>query len=150
LPAALDGPAIRAMMCEARSNGKEALVAAATESQGHDIVVVGASAGGVEALRAIVTHLPADLDATVFVVLHLPPGGTSVLPRILQRAGQLRAVHASHRQRFDRSCIYIAPPDQHMRFANGHIELDRGPARTATARRSTRCSAPPPRRSAAA
>src|SRR5262249_45161010 len=41
--------------------------------------------------------------------------------------GQLRAVHASHCEQIDRSCIYIAPPDQHMRFADGRIELDRGP-----------------------
>jgi len=88
---------------------------------------VGASAGGVEALRAVVTHLPPDLAATVFVVLHLPPVGTSVLPRILERAGQLRAVHASDGTKFERACIYIAPPDQHMRFADGHIKLDRGP-----------------------
>jgi two-component system, chemotaxis family, protein-glutamate methylesterase/glutaminase len=99
----------------------------ATEPNGHDVVVVGASAGGVEALRAMVQGLPADLDATIFVVLHLPPSGTSVLPRILSRAGRLRAVHASDGVRFERGCIYIAPPDQHMRFADGHVTLDRGP-----------------------
>jgi two-component system chemotaxis response regulator CheB len=91
------------------------------------VVVVGASAGGVEALRAVVRELPADLDASVFIVLHLPPGGTSVLPRILSRAGRLRAVHASDGETFEKGCIYIAPPDQHMRFADGHVTLDRGP-----------------------
>src|SRR4051794_9679242 len=100
---------------------------AATQSRGHDVVVVGASAGGVEALRAVVQELPADLDASVFVVLHLPPSGTSVLPRILARARPLRAVHASDGSAFEKGCIYIAPPDQHMRFADGHVTLDRGP-----------------------
>jgi two-component system chemotaxis response regulator CheB len=100
---------------------------AATELNGHDVVVVGASAGGVEALRAVVHELPPDLNASVFVVLHLPPSGTSVLPRILSRAGRLQAVHASNGAKFEKGCIYIAPPDQHMRFADGHLTLDRGP-----------------------
>ena len=90
-------------------------------------MVVGASAGGVEALRAVVHELPPDLDATLFVVLHLPPSGTSVLPRILGRAGLLQAVHASDGVEFQRGWIYIAPPDQHLRFADGHVTLDRGP-----------------------
>src|SRR5262249_58649490 len=60
-------------------------------------------------------------------VLHLPPSGTSVLPRILRRAGALPAVHASDGAVFERGCIYIAPPDQHMRFLDGSVTLDRGP-----------------------
>ena len=90
-------------------------------------MVVGASAGGVEALRAVVRELPQDLDATVFVVLHLPPSGPSVLPRILERAGSLQVVHASDGDEFQRGWVYIAPPDQHLRFADGHVTLDRGP-----------------------
>src|SRR4051812_19930371 len=94
---------------------------------GRDIVVVGASAGGVEALKSMVGALPADLPAALFVVLHIPPVSTSVLPRILERAGSLRAVHAAHGAPIERGTIYVAPPDLHMRFADGHIELDRGP-----------------------
>jgi two-component system, chemotaxis family, protein-glutamate methylesterase/glutaminase len=99
----------------------------ADAAHGHDIVVVGASAGGVEALRSMIAFLPADLDATLFVVLHLPAAGTSVLPQILERAGLLRAVHASDCEAFERAQIYVAPPDQHMKFADGTIRLDRGP-----------------------
>ena len=72
-------------------------------------------------------NCPPTSTRRVFVVLHLPPSGTSVLPRILSRAGSLRAVHASDGVRFERGCIYIAPPDQHMRFSDGHVTLDRGP-----------------------
>ena len=54
---------------------------------GHDIIVVGASAGGVEALADLAGRLPAGLPAAVFVVLHVPPYGTSVLPGILSRRG---------------------------------------------------------------
>ena len=96
-------------------------------AEGHDIVVVGASAGGVEALRSFVNCLPADLTASVFVVLHLSPMGTSVLPRILERSGMLEAAHAEDRQAFKHGIIYVAPPDQHMRLADGLIRLDRGP-----------------------
>jgi two-component system chemotaxis response regulator CheB len=60
---------------------------------GHDIIVVGASAGGVEALSEVVRGLPTDLPAAVFVVLHITPYHTSVLPAILNRQHGLLAYH---------------------------------------------------------
>jgi len=63
-----------------------------------DIVVVGASAGGIEALRHLVRCLPDRLDAALFVTIHFPSDGTSVLPRILNRAGPLPVVHPSEHQ----------------------------------------------------
>ena len=58
-----------------------------------NIIVIGTSAGGVEALSYLVSHLPADLNAAVMIVLHVPTHATSVLPNILNRAGKLPACH---------------------------------------------------------
>src|SRR4051812_677902 len=60
---------------------------------GHDIIVIGASAGGVEALRSLVAGLPADLPASLFVVQHVPASHRSQLPAILGRSGPLPALH---------------------------------------------------------
>ncbi|MCC7206462.1 MAG: chemotaxis protein CheB [Anaerolineae bacterium] len=93
----------------------------------HDIVVVGASAGGVEALSQFVQELPSDLQAAVLVVLHVSPHGTSYLPSILSRAGALPATHPTDGQPVEKGNIYIAPPDHHMLVRDGHIALARGP-----------------------
>jgi two-component system, chemotaxis family, protein-glutamate methylesterase/glutaminase len=93
----------------------------------HDIIVLGASAGGVEALAQIVRPLPADLPAALFVVLHVPPHGTSVLPAILNRAGRLRASHAVDGEAIEHGRIYVAPPDHHLLVRRGTVHLSRGP-----------------------
>jgi two-component system, chemotaxis family, protein-glutamate methylesterase/glutaminase len=97
------------------------------QMSGHEIVVIGASAGGVEALRTIAAGLPADLPAAVFVVLHLPPGGTSVLPAILERAGDLGAAHAVDGEPVEAGRIYVAPPDHHLLVDDGTVRIARGP-----------------------
>jgi len=94
---------------------------------GHDIIVVGASAGGVEALTYLVKNLPSDLNATVFIVLHVPSEGTSVLPRILNRAKTLLASHAQDGEAIVKGRIYVAPPDYHLLVKRGYISLVRGP-----------------------
>src|SRR5437879_5284743 len=75
---------------------------------GRDILVIGASAGGVEALQALVAQFPADLAAAVFVVLHLAPDSISVLPRILDRAGPLPARAAEDGAVIRPGRIYVA------------------------------------------
>src|SRR4051794_38715919 len=94
---------------------------------GRDIIVVGASAGGVEALAALAAALPAGLPAAVFVVLHVPSHGTSVLPQILSRAGPLPAAHSTDGEPVVPGRIYIAPPDLHLIVKPGHVALARGP-----------------------
>lgn len=101
---------------------------------GHDIIVLGASAGGVEALTQLISHLPPDLPAAIFVVLHIPPHGTSVLPSIFNRCiekyhkgASLRAVHPQDGEAIRHGQIYVAPSDQHLLVKDGYIRLARGP-----------------------
>jgi two-component system chemotaxis response regulator CheB len=91
--------------------------------QGHDLIVIGASAGGVAALSALVHDLPAGLPASLFVVCHFPPGERSQLPEILSRHGHLLAVHAQHGDPIRPGQIYIAPPDYHLLVRPGQMEL---------------------------
>ncbi|MEK6440715.1 chemotaxis protein CheB [Pseudonocardia sp. T1-2H] len=92
-----------------------------------DLIVVGASAGGVEALRAMVAGLPADLPAAVLVVLHLKAGGTSALGTILDRSGPLPAAAAKHRAELAPGTITVARPDHHLLVADGITVLSHGP-----------------------
>jgi two-component system chemotaxis response regulator CheB len=92
-----------------------------------EVVVVGASAGGVHALTELVGGLPLDLPAAVLVVLHVPSTGTSTLPAILSRVGGLPATHAEDGERIEQAHIYVAPPDFHLGLQNGTIRLTRGP-----------------------
>ena len=94
---------------------------------GHDIIVVGASAGGVEALQTLVGGLPCDLRAALFVVVHIPAGSRSVLPTILSRAGPLPAVHAVDGETIQQKCVYIARPDHHLVLEHGYVRVSHGP-----------------------
>ena len=92
-----------------------------------NIVVIGCSVGGVEALQTIVAGLPEDFPAAVFTVLHLSPQSHSVLPDILNRAGPLPAKHPMEGEHIRRGHIYVAPPDQHLIIEDSRIVLSRGP-----------------------
>jgi two-component system, chemotaxis family, protein-glutamate methylesterase/glutaminase len=93
----------------------------------HDIFVIGASAGGVEALKTLVHGFPADLPAAVFIVLHMGAHHPSLLPALLNRAGPLIADHAYHGEPIVHRRIYVAPPDAHLLVAHGQMQLGDGP-----------------------
>jgi two-component system chemotaxis response regulator CheB len=93
-----------------------------------DIVVLGASTGGIEALQAVVRDLPKDFAASIFVVLHIAPSSPNYLHRILERAGSLPASTVTTSQTFEPGHIYVAPADHHLLFdKNGSLQVTRGP-----------------------
>jgi two-component system chemotaxis response regulator CheB len=92
-----------------------------------DIVVVGASAGGVESLIAFVGALDSDLPATILVVLHVPASGANALPRILERVGKMPVDVAAPRQQLQPGRILIAPPDRHLVVVGNQLRTSHGP-----------------------
>lgn len=92
-----------------------------------DIIVIGASAGGVFALKQIVAALPADFEASIFVVLHIAPYSPSYLPGILTATSRLKAVHPTDGEIVKPGHIYVAPPDHHMLVEHDQVIVKRGP-----------------------
>jgi two-component system, chemotaxis family, protein-glutamate methylesterase/glutaminase len=110
-----------------------------------DIVVIGASAGGIQAVQTLVAGLPADFPASVFVVQHLHAGFSSKLPEILSRRGKLRATHAVHGEAIAPGRIYVAAPTPTCWSAPATCTWCADPRRTGTGPPSIRSSAPRPR-----
>src|SRR5215831_11919130 len=91
------------------------------------VVVIGASAGGVQALSRIAADFPGDLAAPVFVVLHVGARSASALPEILMRAGPLPSEHPRTGEPIEPGRIYVAPPDRHLLIEDGMVSVVRGP-----------------------
>jgi two-component system chemotaxis response regulator CheB len=91
------------------------------------LIVVGASAGGVEAMKRLASLLPGDLPAAVLLVIHFPTSAASRLPVILERSGPLPATHAIDGEPLRAGHIFVAPPDHHLLVRRGHVLLLRGP-----------------------
>ncbi len=94
---------------------------------GHDIIVVGASAGGVDALPKLIGCLPHDLPAAVFIVLHIAAQGPDLLPEIIQRAASLSVAHGRDGEKIRPGHVYVAPPDHHLQVKGLCVRLSRGP-----------------------
>jgi two-component system chemotaxis response regulator CheB len=91
------------------------------------VVVVGASAGGVEALVAFVGALPADTRAAICVVLHVSPSGTTAMPHILGRAARMPVHGPADGDPLLAGHIYVAPPDHHLEIEPGRVRLTQAP-----------------------
>src|SRR5947209_20133197 len=96
------------------------------KDQHHDVVVIGASAGGVEALSLLAQLLP-KLDASIFVVLHTGPAGPGMLATVLGHRGKWPAEVAEDNAPIRPGHIYVAPPDRHLVLERDHMRLVRGP-----------------------
>ena len=91
------------------------------------IVVVGASAGGMEALGSLVAQLPRDFAAPVLVVHHLAPDTTTnALVRAMNQSGTLVCIEAQDGETFEDGHVYVAPPDQHLLILDGKIRVTKG------------------------
>lgn len=93
----------------------------------HDIIVVGASAGGADALTRFVKLLPSNFSASVFIVLHVAPQSSNLLPEILQRRTPLPVQSPSDTTTIERGHIYVAPPNHHMLIEREHVRVVLGP-----------------------
>ncbi len=92
-----------------------------------DIITIGASAGGVEALMSLMRGLPGNLPASVFVVQHLAPDLPTAMAELLTRNGTMPALLATDHFEFQKAHAYVAPPDQHLMIDRSFIYLTRGP-----------------------
>jgi two-component system chemotaxis response regulator CheB len=91
------------------------------------LIVIGASAGGFEAIKKIVRGLPADFDTPIFIVWHLSPDVQGVLPQVLNHENKIYAAHGIDYEPIKSHRIYVAPPDHHMLVEDGIVRVTHGP-----------------------
>ena len=91
------------------------------------IIVIGASAGGFDALKKIVQNLPPDFSASIFIVWHMSPDICGVLPQVFNRLNTIAASNAHDNEEIKPNRIYVAPPDHHMLLEKGKIRITNGP-----------------------
>jgi two-component system chemotaxis response regulator CheB len=89
--------------------------------------VIGASAGGIDAVRTLLAGARATLSAAVCVVVHTSPDSPGILPEILNRAGRLNMQMAFDGERLETGGVYLAPPDRHLVVEPGRLRVTRGP-----------------------
>jgi two-component system chemotaxis response regulator CheB len=94
---------------------------------GKDIIVIGASAGGIEPIRTLLRQLPAGFPGSLFVVVHISPNAPGVLNVIFDSAGDLPAATAVDGERIQPGRVYVARSDHHLLIEPGRVRLTRGP-----------------------
>jgi two-component system chemotaxis response regulator CheB len=94
---------------------------------GHDVIVIGGSAGSLDPLKALFQHLPADLPAALCITRHLSPDSRNVLPYLLTKLGRLSVTEAVDGEPLQRGHIYVAPPDFHLLLTPDGLRVTRSP-----------------------
>ncbi len=107
--------------------GSDLSASAVPDQPRRDIVVVGASAGGVQALRVLLARLPADFPAAVFVVLHLPEGAKSQLDAVLRRTSTLAVQTAREGDKVLPGRVLVAPSGRHLLLRGAGVQVRQGP-----------------------
>lgn len=92
-----------------------------------NIIVMGASAGGFDAFQQLIGHLPPDLDAAIFIVWHMAPSVSGLLPQVLAKHTTIPVAHARDGEIIETNRIYVAPPDHHLLLENGYVRVTHGP-----------------------
>ena len=92
-----------------------------------NIIVIGASAGGFESIREIISSHPENLDAAIFIVWHMSPDIQGIMPQILNRERKLPATNARNGEQINFGHIYIAPPDHHLLVEKHIVRVTKGP-----------------------
>ncbi|HEX8561763.1 MAG TPA: chemotaxis protein CheB [Flavobacterium sp.] len=96
-------------------------------TENHRIIVIGASAGGFEAIKNIISDLPSDFTSPIFIVWHMSPDIHGIMPTVLNKLNRMYAAHAYDNEPITSNRIYVAPPDHHLLIESGHVRLTRGP-----------------------
>ncbi len=91
------------------------------------LIVIGASAGGVEAMQRLAAALPADLAAAIFLVIHVSTKGPRLMDHILNRCGSMRASYPIDGQFFEHGQIYVAPPGHQLLLEGNLMRVVGGP-----------------------
>lgn len=101
--------------------------ATSTDMPVERIIVIGASSGGIEALRTLVSHLPSNFSTPICAVMHLSPQSPSILHEILGRAAKLPVYQAEPGMLISAPAVYVAPPDRHLLLERDMLQVARGP-----------------------
>jgi two-component system, chemotaxis family, protein-glutamate methylesterase/glutaminase len=105
-----------------RSTGRSA-DGAATSAIGYEIVVVGTSWGGLDAMRTLLDGLPSEYEMPMILVQHRSRDSDALLARILQERTRLRVCEVEDKQPVDAGAVYIAPANYHTLVEEGHFSL---------------------------
>ena len=96
---------------------------AAARTEVTPVCAIGASAGGVQALRELFRHLPDDLGLAYVVIIHLAPDHPSSMSQILSGVTRMRVQEVSERgPHLTRNCVYVIPPDRELVIAGDDVQ----------------------------